>query len=150
MKEKKHVLLALFFILCFLGGNIFSLKEAHADESEIVFIANNSVTESSLSQKELQQIFLGRKTKWEDKGNITFVIFDNEEAYPIFLEKIGKSSKQYSQYWKREIFTGKGKEPLKIEILEELIDYIANTEGAITFVLEPVVNDNIKTITITD
>jgi len=150
MKEKKHVLLAMFFILCFLSGNIFTITEAHADETEIVFIANSSVNESTLTQKELQKVFLGRKTSWENKEKISFVLFDHEVAYPIFLQKIGKSSSQYSQYWKRQVFTGKGKEPLKFESFEELIDYIATTEGAITFVMEPVINDNIKTITITD
>jgi ABC-type phosphate transport system substrate-binding protein len=131
------------------GISIFT-THAYAAEGEIIFIANVSVSENAISEKDLQQIFMGRKTSWLDKQKITFVLFDDEVAYPIFLEKIGKKASQYSQYWKQQVFTGKGNEPLKIGTLEELIEYVANTEGAIAFVLEPVKHEHIKTISITD
>jgi ABC-type phosphate transport system substrate-binding protein len=151
MKRRKQLfVLALFFILSFIGGISIFTSTAHAQSADLTFIVHASVSDNVISQKDLQQIFLGRKTTWSDKQKISIVLFDDENAYPLFLKKIGKTNSQYSQYWKQQVFTGKGKDPLKIGTMEELIEYVANTEGAIAFVTKPVKHEQIKSISITD
>ena len=140
----------VFFLISILMINLFMILPVYAQDSQITFIANESVPLSSITIKDLQKIFLGKKTSWEDGSKIRFVLFDDEAAHTAFLEKIGKTESKFRNYWKKKVFTGKAKEPLQFNTLEELVDYVANTEGAIAYVISPVSNDKVKTISITE
>ncbi|GAK56540.1 hypothetical protein U27_03502 [Candidatus Vecturithrix granuli] len=118
-------------VLVLLAGGVVS--SSSAAEAEIVLVGHERI-EEPLTQEEIQQIFLGKKTRWKDNSTIIFVIFNQEDAYKTFLKQyVQKTYSQYLNYWKKQVFTGKGRMPKMFNDPQELMAFLANTEGAISF-----------------
>lgn len=114
-----------------------------------VIIANESVPSSTLSDDEVKAIFLGNKTTWENGQKIVFVIQDGTETADDFLKAyVKKSASQYSNFWKKQVFTGKGKAPQSFSSDQELAEFVAKTPGAIGFVAPGANAGNTKTIAV--
>jgi ABC-type phosphate transport system substrate-binding protein len=106
---------------------------AFADDINI--IANPNLSIDSLSKHELKNIYLGKKTRWNDGDRIIFVIYESGDVHEKFLKMyIGKSVSQFNNYWKRIVFTGKGKFPRKFNNENELLTFIDETPNAIGYV----------------
>lgn len=102
---------------------------------DIVIIGNKSIAESRLSKQDLKNIYLGRKTIWGDKKRIIFVTLDNENVSKRFLNKyLNMISAQYADHWLEKVYTGQGTPPRAFASDEEMIRFIANTDGAIGYV----------------
>ncbi len=120
------VFLAIFFV----NGDAFA-----ADENNILIITHKDVPASLLSEEDIKQIFLGKKTKWRNNQKIRFATLSKKDEHKRFLKKyVGKTSIQYSHYFKQLIFTGKGKAPRSFSSSDHLVDYVANTQGAIGYI----------------
>ena len=137
-------------ILCiqlFIGSCV--LEPLLAEAQEIVLIGNADITET-LEAEEIKQIFLGKKTRWADNSKIHIVLFNNKEAYTTFVKDyIGKTYTQYRNYWKKQVFSGKGRMPKSYSTLDELLDYLAETKGSISFMpLQEFEHDSVKILRI--
>ena len=117
--------------------------------ADYVVIANKGVSTGSLSKSELQSIFLGEKTKWDDGKHITIVILEAGDINKSFLQDIvEKTPSQYENYWKKLIFTGKATAPKSINEMSKVIEFIAGQQGAIGYVATGEAGGTVKTITI--
>ncbi len=148
MYKIKTGLIFMVFIGMSLSVPIAILVPA-AFAGDVIIIANKSVHESSLSSKEIKNIFLGRKTQWSNNKKIIFVTLKGVEVHGIFLkEYTGKTPFQYINYWRKQVFTGKGRPPKSFKTESSLVDYVANTEGAIGYVSPGLNKDIVKTVRI--
>lgn len=122
-------------LLLVLPGSVSGQSESPDEQAAaVVIIGHNSLPEQALTKMDVQDIFLGKKTKL-DGTKITFVILKNGEVHEIFLkEYLSRTPSQYTQYWKKMIFTGKGKAPKAFETEEALVEYIQTTEGTIGYI----------------
>ena len=145
MKTKTLLItMLLFFIIAF-----YVELNAQMTYEKVKIIANKDVPVNSLSQKELKNIFMGKKTKWQDKTSIKFTLLNRETDYKKFLELIDYSAAKYERYWKKQVFTGKAKMPKTVKTAEEMIQYISENQGAIGYILtDKIDNENIKIISI--
>lgn len=140
MKQKTTIILALLLIL--------SLPTLSMAE-EVLIIANESATAGSFTRNDIKEIFLGQKTTWGDGTKITFAVQDRTLAAEIFLKTyVQKTASQYDTYWKKQVFTGKGKFPISFSSNRELAEYISQTPGAIGYVTDMTDVDNLKIITV--
>jgi ABC-type phosphate transport system substrate-binding protein len=116
---------------------------------EIVIITNENVTVSTLAQEDLKQIFLGKKTSWDNGDKIIFVVQDRLSVKEPFLKTyVKKSASQYDNYWKKQVFTGKGKAPQSFSSEQELVQFVSQTPGAISYVTPGADTGNTKTLSI--
>ena len=142
---KTSLAAAVIGTILLLGAAVF-VHSSQADD--ILIIANKDVPVSSLSAEELKSIFLGEKVKWNDTHTVAFALLMTD-IHESFLKKyLGISSVQYSQYWKKMIFTGRAKSPKAFNKPEELCDYVVNTSGCIGYVPSPICNDKVRTISV--
>lgn len=139
---RKSCLMGVFLLSTALLWPMLSLAD------EVVFIANTDIPVSSLTRDEVKRIFLGKKTAWEDDGGkIVFAVQKKTDASTLFFTKyVGKSLYQYSIYWKKRVFTGKGKAPLTFPSDLELAAFVSKTPGAIGYVSAGTPIENVKTI----
>lgn len=122
---------------------------AMAVAGDVVFIGNNLNPESRLSKQEVQYIFLGQKREWSDSSKIVFAVQSIGAVHDSFLEKfIGKSGFQFTNYWKKQVFTGKGAPPRSFQNDEEMIKFVSETRGAIGYVSSGTKLENVKTISV--
>ncbi len=107
-----------------------------AGAQEVKIVAHPDVPRYALSQDEIQQIFLGRNTQWdENKEKIHFITLEGGDVHEQFVRRfVGKTSSQYGNYWRKMVFTGKGRAPKSLKDPEDVVAYVANTRGAIGYV----------------
>ena len=101
---------------------------------------------AALSQDDLNKIYMGRSKSFADgKAAEAVNLADSVAARADFDQKaLGRSSSQMKAYWSKLVFTGKGTPPKELGSEQEVLDYVANTPGAIGYVSASAVNDKVK------
>jgi ABC-type phosphate transport system substrate-binding protein len=116
---------------------------------DVTVICNKSVSNSSVSKQDLKNIYMGKKTTWNDNKKIVFVVLDNSNVNDQFLSSyINKSAAQFSSYWKEKVFTGQGTPPKSLVSDKEMIQFVTQTDGAIGYVSSGEALDNVKKLII--
>ncbi|WP_051283852.1 substrate-binding domain-containing protein [Desulforegula conservatrix] len=114
---------------------------------EIIVIANKNVPDSQLTKDEVKAIFLGEKTKWSNDSKVSFVVLKTPEDQEKFMKDyVGKSPSQFNNFWKQQVFTGKGKMPEAFDDVKALLDYVAKTDGAIAYISSDAPAGNVKKV----
>lgn len=117
--------------------------------ADVFIIGNKSISATNISPEDIQDIFLGKKTKLSDRSTISFVIQKDGDTHQEFLKLyIKRSESQFKNYWKRMLFTGKGSIPQSFASDEALIKHVSETKGVIGYVSKKPESDNIKIINI--
>ncbi len=118
---------------------------------EVVIIVNKSVKNDSFTKAEIRNIFLGTTTEWQNKKKISFYTLNKLGAHKKFVRQYTrKSPDQFRAFWRRQLFTGKGKIPRSFKTEAEMVKHVAENEGAIGYVSSSASVDNVKLITVSD
>lgn len=127
----KRGLIILIFVAC-----CAALWRGHADAQDVALIMHKGkVKPVSLSEQEIKEVFLGQKTRWEDNSVIRFAVYTEDRALLAFLKNyVKKTPIQYNNYWKKLVFSGKGIMPKMFDDSQKVLDFVSNTEGAISFI----------------
>ena len=129
----------LFVLICLASTAAFA---------DVVVIANKNVSETSMTKDKVKNIFLGKIVKWQDSSRIHFVTLKGDVHKSFLKEYIGRSTNQYKTYWKKVLFTGKGSMPKTFSTEQEIIQYVANTEGAVGYINKNTASENVATISV--
>lgn len=115
--------------------------------AEVIVIANKNVPDSQLTKEDVKAIFLGEKTKWSNDNKVTFVVLKTDADQEQFMKDyVGKTPSQFNNFWKQQVFTGKGKIPQSFDDPKALLDFVAKTDGAIAYISSDAANENVKKI----
>jgi ABC-type phosphate transport system substrate-binding protein len=137
---KKAVILAL--------ACIFAMASA-AHAGNIILIANKGVGASSLSKGDVQLIFLGKKTSWDDGKKITPVVLRSGRVHDQFLKaNLDKSASQFDTFWKQMMFTGKGRPPKSVAGDADVVHFVSSTDGAVGYIDADTPHGDVKRIEI--
>ncbi|HLP46958.1 MAG TPA: hypothetical protein VK186_11005 [Candidatus Deferrimicrobium sp.] len=118
--------------------------------SEVLIISNLENKISTLKNKDVKDIFTGKKTIWNGNGQIIIATLYDSEVHRKFLEKfVKKTPSQFKNYWRQKVFTGEGMLPKTFKNEESLIEFIAATRGAVGYISAPPDN-RVKTLLIID
>ncbi len=140
--------IAIGLILAAVMGMLFSFPGI-ALAGDVVVIANNDVPVSSLTSDELKNIFLAKKTQWDNGQKIDFVTLKQGDVHEAFLKAyLSKTASQFQRYFRTLVFTGKGKTPPSFQTEDDLVGYVAGTGGAIGYVSSGTNTDSAKVINI--
>jgi hypothetical protein len=101
-KLKSALLVPALLMSCMLFSGT-----ALADAIAIVKADHPSDT---ISKKDLKKILLGKTKKWDDGSKVVLVILEGGDAHDKFVKKFaGKTAKQFQNFWRKMVFSGKGK-----------------------------------------
>ncbi|GBC63158.1 hypothetical protein DENIS_4151 [Desulfonema ishimotonii] len=138
---------AMILFLAFLAFLPVTAFVSDANAEDIVVICNKNVAEDTLAPDEIRQIFLGKKTRWNDNRKIDFVTLRQDQPHKTFLKAfIGKTVAQYRNYWRKIVFTGKGRAPRSFKTPSDMVAYVARNDGAIGYVPPDTVSEDVKII----
>ncbi len=127
---------------------VFALV-AGAAYADVLVIANKDVKDTAMTKADLKDIFLGKKVQWTDNTKIRFVTLKESAPHETFVKTyINKSAKQYSNYWRKMVFTGKGKIPKSFATSAEMIEYVSGTSGSIGYIDPGATPANVNTINV--
>jgi len=143
----KRLAFPAFLLAAIVACIMFQPAQAQAET--VYVIANINVADTSLTQTEIQNIYLGKKDKWNDNQKINFTALSGGPCHETFLKQhVGRSDFQFQNYWKKQIFTGQGQPPKSFASDAELIDYVSRTSGAIGYSCTQPDTGKVKTLTI--
>ena len=121
------------------------------DDIRIVIIGNRNLPFDTLTKQELVDIFIQKKTMWEGNEKLSVVLLEGGDVHKLFLKTyLGKSPIQYTLYWKKLVFTGKGHIPITFRTESNLMKHVALTGGAIGYISSAIEPHRVKVITIVD
>jgi ABC-type phosphate transport system substrate-binding protein len=119
-------------------------------DTPIHVIANTSIDRNELKLREVRASFTMKKRLWSNGEPVkVFVLPDNNATHQAFCKSIlGVFPRQLNAIWHRLVYSGTGTAPTILETEEEMILQIAQTPGAIGYLMRETNNENIKTISI--
>ena len=132
MNRASHLRTAMIFLVFLLA---ITARWQPVEAAEVKIIANKNIPISTMSPEMIKSVFLGDTTSWPDGSPIEFVIQIPGPANDAFLKSfISKTPAQFSIYWRKMVFTGKGALPKSFASESELVAYVAGHAGAVGYV----------------
>ncbi len=136
----------IFIFVMFVALLVVTDSTASA---KIKLIVNKSVTIDSISKNDLREIFMGKKTRWSNNEKIRFIVLNSGKNHKTFLKNfIRQSPSQFQLYWKRQLFTGKGRLDNVTDSEEHIVEFVANTQGGIGYVSTDTATEGVKIISV--
>ncbi|MCP5325128.1 MAG: phosphate ABC transporter substrate-binding protein [Oceanospirillaceae bacterium] len=110
-------------------------------------IVNPSSPLTSISEDDVQQMFLGKK---KDLGSGMLLPLDQPEGSDsrnrFYSEIIKKTEIQLKSYWSRLIFTGKGQAPQVIGVDADIVNMIATNPNLIGYINADSLTDKVRAV----
>ncbi len=142
MNKLKLILLSLF---------LMSLLASCVYAQSVVIIANKDVEEDSFNHQTLLRIYHGKKKQWSNNNKIVPVMLKSGLIRDRFIEDILKETDhKFITFWKQMVFTGRGIPPKSFINEKEIVNFVAQTPGAIGYIskLPSSISDDVKLISI--
>ena len=105
---------------------------------------------ADISRSTVRSIFTMRMTSWPNGLPIrVFVLGDKDDLHTKFSKRIlGVFPHQLRRAWNRQIFSGTGQAPEKVADEQEMLVKVQQTPGAIGYISEEMINEQIRTIAV--
>jgi ABC-type phosphate transport system substrate-binding protein len=117
-----------------------------AVNAEETVLVNNGVAVTTVSEDDLKDIFLGKKTTWDDGSKVVVVVLKEGPSSDALMKRLNKSAQQFITGWKKLVFSGKGSMPEQVDNEDELVAAVAKTPGAIGYADKGKLKDGVKAV----
>lgn len=123
--------------LSLLGLMVLGLLSTTAPaQAEGVLVAHPSIQVESIDSGAVRNLFLGKTTKLGD-ARVVIVAQSQGATHESFLkEYVGKSPKQFLNFWRKLAFTGKASLPTTLDSDEAVVDWVSHNEGAVGYIAD--------------
>jgi ABC-type phosphate transport system substrate-binding protein len=113
-------------------------------------VINRDINTESVSRHTLRSIFSMRMTQWPNGTPIrVFVMGDKTTQHSNFTKHLlGVFPHQLRRVWNRQIYSGMGQAPNKVESESEMLEQIKNTPGAIGYLSEDYINERVRKLSV--
>jgi hypothetical protein len=126
---------------------LWSCLSVDALAADIRVIANPSVKVSAISRADLKNVYLETRTLLADGSHVEPVLLKSGALYLAFVRQyVGKSGTALEIYYRSLVFTGKAMMPKALGSEEQVVEYIAKTEGAVGYVSAGVALTGVKVL----
>lgn len=110
-----------------------------------ILIANSGNGVAKVSKKTLKKMLLGKGKKWKGGEKVVLGTLAGGTIHEKFIKKFaGKTAKQFTNYWRKMVFSGKGKMPKSFESEDDLIAFVAENDGALGYIDSATAHDAVK------
>ena len=143
MRKPSHTSRAHILGLAILFGGLGAAAQ------DVVIVINKEVSISHIKRAELKDIFTGARTRFADGSRAIPVVLKGGPVHEVFLRNhLGDNPSEFRNRWRKAVFTGEGSMLKECESETALLNYVANTPGAIGYVSRAVDGDGVKVLTI--
>ncbi|MEJ2621596.1 MAG: substrate-binding domain-containing protein [Candidatus Thiodiazotropha sp.] len=118
--------------------------------NSVDLVINRDIDYQSLSRNALRSIFSMRMTQWPNGTPIrVFVMGDKTSQHSSFSKHVlGVFPHQLRRAWNRQIYSGTGQAPMKVETEAEMLEKIENTPGAIGYLSKDNINERVRKLSV--
>lgn len=108
---------------------------ARATAMDIAVVVHPGAPMAQVTVDQLHDIYLGEMTYWNGARLVPVTFQNQTPLQTAFLEKVVHlSGNAYKTYWIKRIFREGGIPPLRVSSVDEMMELVAQTPGAIGFV----------------
>jgi len=115
--------------------------------ADIVIIAHKDMPIQSLSQSDIQNIYLGNRQIVND---LRIIPLDHDSESPtrkeFYDDVVEMPKKQVISHWSRLIFTGKGQAPISLMGNNSILDFVRNNPNVIGYIDEEYLTNDVKVL----
>lgn len=140
----KNILLIFAFLM------VFSIGETIGQSYKV--IVNNSNMVTSISKKDVSNMFLKKKSKWGN-GNAIIPVdqkIGSSTRESFTTEIHNKKVASIRSYWQQAIFSGVATAPVEKDSDSEVIEYVKSTPGAIGYISSTTNAQGVKVVSISN
>ena len=120
---------------------------ATGTQAQVAVIANRSVPVEAIEKSKLLDLYLGDKTFWDDgQPAIVFDLKKKGETKRAYYRYLGVRYSRIRSTWLKRMLSGDSGRLKSYESEEEMLKKVASTPGAVGFVSQAKVSDDVKTI----
>jgi len=120
-----------------------------AQTDDILLIVHPDVALEELAQETVSEIYMGTRTKWDDGLTIRVAMLKTGDIHERFCQEIVKTTpSKLKNLWKKVVFTGSGTPPKIFKDEADLVEFVAETEGAIGYISKETPHEDVKTISL--
>ncbi len=142
MRRRYPYLMLLLLLLLWQGGAVAA--------GELVVVANHQVTSERLSERDLLELFSLRQGQWPDGQPVRVLALTKD--HPLHLrfcrDLLKLASYRLDWFWSRHLYAGLGRAPQRFESVEALLAALAATPGAIGYLQQEDLNDQVKALVV--
>lgn len=121
--------------------------QAHGTDVHVVVIAHSTVPLDTLSRSELIDYYTGERTEWPDETAVVLLDLKPKNATKkAFYDFLGKRPSRLKSIWMKKMLSGEGDPPEALQSETEILEKVASTPGALSFVRKPLSVDQVKTL----
>ncbi len=134
------------FLLVILSFFLF-LPLANAG---VAVITHPGVKEIGMSKAKLAKIYLGKLKHYSNGDRVKMVDLpkSSKSHKKFYSSVVKKTDSEINRYWAKLKYTGKGKPPKKLNSARDVLQWVANTEGAIGYIDGKYLNKSVKVVLI--
>lgn len=109
------------------------MTQSYAASSFNVMVNNGgNIITDGLTKEQLKSLYLGYQLYLKGQRiKLVHVALKTEAMTNFTANVLGMSTREYSAYWRRKLFSGKGIPPREFEDQDELINFIEKNENTI-------------------
>lgn len=118
-------------------------------QGDFVLVVNAENEVTTISRKDVELIFLNKQRSWPDGKNIGVVINENPKIYDSFSHAVlRRSSQQFLVFRKQMLFRGQGMPPHTLKTDKDVIAFVSEHAGGISYVSPDAVTKAVKVVSI--
>ena len=116
-------------------------------EDQIVVVTHPD-NQNTITQKDLYRLYFGKLTTLPNGQRLVPIVNNGDkEQLKIFASQVlQRSSQQLRSYWARQLFTGKGNPPVRVDDSTVLKELIANNPEYIGYLWESEVDASVRVL----
>ena len=133
-------------------SSVLLLSAGVATAADFLVVVNESNATTTLTAREVANIFLKKRIQWNDGTKITPVVLpDANPASAAFDRQIlNKSIAALRAYWQQEIFSGRNIPPVERTSDEEVVAQVQKYPGAIGYLNGGAAHAGVRVVNVTD
>lgn len=147
MARSARTVLALVILAVVPSAPGLTLPAPQAGEDSLpIVIANPSLPVEVLDRETLLHIYEGKISRVEGTA-IVLTTHRSEAIHAAFVETyLGRTPQQVRNYWRKMVFSGRGRLPRSFATEAEVVRFVADTRGAIGYIARSTPHDGVKVV----
>jgi hypothetical protein len=136
----------LFVVLLLVAASLSFASRAMA---QVIIIANSSVKASSISKKDIKEVFTGVSTALSDGSQVVPILLKGGVVHEEFLQAyIGKNDTTYRAGWRSLVFSGQANMPKSLEPDSAVVEFVARNSGTIAYISSASAHEGVKVLAV--
>jgi ABC-type phosphate transport system substrate-binding protein len=137
----KKLLLSIIFT------GVAGVFVGHA-EGQVTVIANPSIKSADASKSDLKDVFTGAGSSLGGSHAVPVLLRTGAANDEFVTTYIGKSSSAFLLSWRSLVFSGQASMPKSVDTDVAMVEYVANTPGAVGYIAKATPHEGVKVLAI--